>query len=125
MADWRKDPKVGFILVVIIVIFLAVTYQRIKPKKNYFPADFKCEQCENVFSVKVYGGQKLPLKCPKCGKAAAYRAVKCTECGFVFTIKSQPPPEGPPPMTEITKCPKCGSAKLGLVTSGKPLYEQR
>lgn len=123
MVEWKKNPKVGVILVMVIGIFLVFTYQRMKPKKYYYTTDFKCEQCDNVFNTKIYGGQKLPLKCPKCGKAEAYRAIKCTDCGFVFTMKPQTPPKGPggPPMMDMPKCPKCGSIKLGHVTPREPL----
>ena len=123
MVDWRKNPKVGVILVVVIGIFLVFTYQRMKPKKYYYTTDFNFQQCHNLFNTKIYGGQKLPLKCLKCGKAAAYRAIKCTDCGFVFTMKPQTPPKGPggPPMMDMPKCPQCGSIKLGPVTPREPL----
>ncbi len=131
MANWKKNPKIGVILVVVIAIFVGMTYQKMKPKKYYYTTDFKCEQCENVFNAKIYGGQKLPLKCPKCDKAAAYRALRCTDCGFVFTMKPQVPPKGPGaggppmPMMDMPKCPQCGSMKLGPVTPREPLPEPK
>ena len=129
-SDWKKNPAVGVVLAIVIISALAIAIKGVIPKKYSYMADLKCDACGNVFEKKLTTGVKLPVKCSKCGKAAAYRAIKCQDCGEIFTIKPALMPAGgtavpPMPMMDMPKCPKCGSMKLGVVTQRTPPAESK
>ena len=140
MSNWKQNPIVGVVAVVVIIVAVAFTIKAMMPKKYYYTADFKCEKCEAVFAKKIYSGQPFPIECATCGEAAAYSAVKCMDCGEVFVIKPMMP-EGIPELKEgeeptpemmammedamMPKCPKCQSINIGSVRDTKrpPLEE--
>ena len=112
-AGQKKGPAAILGLIILVALFFII--KQAMPKKYYYTADLKCESCENVFQQKIASGIILPIKCPKCGKRTAYRAMKCLACGEVFTIHPPKPGEMPSPEMEMPKCPKCGSTNLGPV----------
>ena len=122
-AGQKKGPVVILVLIILVALFFII--KQAMPKKYYYTTDFKCESCGEVFQKKIAGGTTFPIKCPKCGERTAYRAMKCLECGEVFTIKPVPIAPGapeemmPPEMMEIPKCSKCGSMNLGPVSEPK------
>ncbi len=107
------------ILIIIIIVALSFIIKQAMPKKYYYTADLKCESCGAVFQQKIASGTTFPIKCPKCGKKTAYRAVKCLDCGTIFTIHPPKPGEMPSPEMEMPKCPKCGSTNIGPVFEAK------
>ncbi|PIV63959.1 MAG: hypothetical protein COZ37_03860 [bacterium (Candidatus Ratteibacteria) CG_4_10_14_3_um_filter_41_18] len=118
VAGQKKGPVVTLILVILVALFFIV--KQAIPKKYYYTADLKCESCGNVFQQKIAAGITFPIKCPKCENKSAYQAIKCLDCGEVFTMKPVPiapgaPEEMMPPEMEMPKCPKCGSMNLGPV----------
>ena len=125
MANWRKNSMVGALAVIIIIIAVSFTVKRMMPKKYYYTSNLKCEACNDIFQQKLYGGQRFPVKCQKCGKQAAYRALKCMTCGEVFLSKpiempelkkgEEPTPEMMEMLMDMPKCPKCGSFDIGSV----------
>ena len=108
-----KAPLI--ILIIIILVALSFIVKQAIPKKYYYTADLKCESCGEVFQQKIASGTTFPVKCPKCRKKTAYRAIKCLDCGEIFTIHPTRPGEMPHPEMEMPKCPKCGSMNLGQV----------
>ena len=66
-------------------------------KQLYF--DYERENIADIDATRPPG-----YPCPKCSEKSAYRAIKCSECEFVFERNSIP---GHP-----DKCPKCGYSEL-------------
>jgi len=121
-AGQKKGPAVILVLVILVALFFIV--RQAMPKKYYYTTDLKCESCGNVFQQKIASGTAFPIKCPKCGKRTAQRAMKCLDCGEIFAMKPLPvapgaPEEMMPPEMEMPKCPKCGSMNLGSVSEQK------
>ena len=126
-AGQKKGPAVILVLIILVALFFIV--KQAMPKKYYYTTDLKCESCGAVFQQKIASGTAFPIKCPKCGEITAQKAMKCLDCGEIFTMK--PPPVAPgapgemiPPEMEMPKCPKCGSMNLGPVSEPvKPVSE--
>ncbi len=130
MKNWKQNPMVGVVAVIITIAAIAFMVKTMMPKKYYYTADLKCEECGYVFQERLYGGQPFPVKCPECGANAAYSAVKCMDCGEIFIVKPvelfpkleegrEPTPEEMARMEEammgMPKCPKCSSVNIGSV----------
>ena len=114
---WKQSPVVGLVLVAIIVIALIFIIRGMAPKKYYYTGTFGCEECGVIFEKKLdVARQKFPIKCPECGKMAAYRAVQCMDCGHIFVHKPfEPTEEKPYGPRVMPTCPECGSYNIGLI----------
>lgn len=129
MANWKNSPIAGIVLALVIIIALVFVVKNAMPKKYSRTTDLKCELCDKVYQAKVYSGEKPPYKCTACGKKAAYRALRCMDCGEIFIQK---PVEYSKDMSEEDrmkmemeimepKCPECDSRNLGSVTPRVPV----
>jgi hypothetical protein len=70
-----------------------------------------CEACGKAY-VDTVGRQ--PTKCRFCGEMRAWRAQKCfaADCGVIFPIVQA---EGESVVSDFSRCPKCGSSRVGRV----------
>ena len=124
MANWKNSPIAGIVLALVIVIALAFVVKNAMPKKYSYTADLKCELCDAVYQAKVFSGERPPYKCIECGKKAAYRALRCMDCGEIFIQKpvvyAEDMSEEERMKQEMEmmepKCPECDSRNLGSVT---------
>ena len=68
--------------------------------------DVICEACGEQLVMDLPIEPKPPYKCPKCGKKEVQLAVRCLQCGNVYSYRL----DGDQP-----KCPACGSQHAGPV----------
>jgi RNA polymerase subunit RPABC4/transcription elongation factor Spt4 len=71
---------------------------------------FFCENCKEVFSDST--SAQLPLKCPKCGERAGYRAAECTKCSLVYSYHEK-------------ECPYCKTKLRRMLSTLKEVEEAR
>ncbi len=105
--------------ILLIIALLCLTVSGVIIYKNIFAVRsgskahedsilMKCANCSEVFKMtpeeylsslqaNKSGFKSDEFPCPKCGKKTAFKAIKCSECGFVYEEK--------PP---VNKCPECG-----------------
>lgn len=122
----QKNQIVAIIAVVVIIAAIGFIVWRAKStgggeavskqQEVLSKQMFYCTNCKNKFPkpadvdlAMLMPGQ--PVKCPKCGKKAAYPMVKCIHCGTWFfndLLKQYPPGM----IANKLVCPKCGKLAL-------------
>ena len=112
MIKTSKDLIV--MVVALLVIFAAVAFivRGVRgPGKGAYVVEthMKCKECGAVYETKVSLKENFPVKCEKCGARAAYIALKCQDCGFVFCVEDFTDPES------IDRCPACNDYNIGPV----------
>ncbi|MBU0637340.1 MAG: hypothetical protein KKB50_00620 [Planctomycetes bacterium] len=70
-----------------------------------------CSACGQIYADKI---GKQPARCRYCGEVAVWRAMKCHAegCGAIFPLSQT---ESTRKESEMLRCPKCGSTRVGQV----------
>lgn len=80
-----------------------------EPIPHFMPV--ACEACGQAYAATV---GRQPAKCRYCAETAVWRAQKCfaEKCGVIFAVVRG---QDQPLESELRRCPKCGSARVGEV----------
>ncbi|MBN1916553.1 MAG: hypothetical protein JW889_01485 [Verrucomicrobia bacterium] len=93
---WTGIAALGLTILVVLVVVLWPRHSGDRGAKVLF----FCSNCQEVFFAK--SASMPPVKCPKCGERAGYRAAKCLKCSLVFSYGEK-------------QCPYCKETKKPLV----------
>jgi DNA-directed RNA polymerase subunit RPC12/RpoP len=88
---WTGVAALGLTIVIVLLVVFWPRHRGDRGEK----ALFFCGKCQEVFFARK--GATPPVKCPKCGERAGYRAAKCTNCGLVYSFGQD-------------RCPYCGAS---------------
>jgi putative FmdB family regulatory protein len=110
-------------VVVLVAAVLLAWYRMGGTSQERLAAErvFKCAECGKDFEHVLQMGDMEPLRCPKCGKNAAYKAEACYWTkDAAGNWKAKPNPTFvilksriDPTSKEKTYCPDCGHEVLG------------
>lgn len=122
-AGWKRNPLVGCIAVVVVIVCVASMLARIRRRprriKISLPITLACPECGTTYPVnreqagctpaddpEAFRNKAVSVPCPKCGKAKSVVAFFCRRCGEPFA----PPASGPGTDPAAFRCPHCGES---------------
>ena len=100
-------------LVLVVIASLAWTASRLRSHRSAEPKPgiyLYCTACGEVYQPKERLGGNFPRVCDKCGKRAAWYALKCHDCGTTYPWT--PAEDRGSVFGSTPPCPKCGGVNV-------------